>query len=66
MDTSIPRPRPKLEAPCIVGCSHPVDLRHACVVWANGNVAHIDCYNRGRIKSARPPEQRELGVGGAT
>jgi len=59
MPTNPIRPR-ALEAPCLV-CPKPVDLRRACMVWPNGAVAHLDCYNRAQLKAhGRPPSQPEL------
>lgn len=49
-----------LESPCPF-CPKPVDLRRACMIWPNGKVAHVDCYNRGRLQAhGRPAQQREL------
>jgi hypothetical protein len=34
------------------------------MVWPNGKVAHVDCYNRARLELRRP-QQTQLGAGGA-
>lgn len=66
MDSNSADPVPKNLRPltdtCTTGCSRPVDLRKRCMVWPNGRVAHVECFNRARLAEGRPAAQLELGA----
>jgi len=34
------------------------------MLWPDGRVAHVACYNRARLVNGRPSSQRTLPIGG--
>jgi hypothetical protein len=60
----VPRALAPLTDRCIVGCKDPVDLRRECMLWPDGRVAHLSCYNRARLVNGRASSQRTLPLGG--
>ena len=60
----VPRELAPLTDRCTVGRKDPVDLRRECMLWPDGRVAHVACYNRARLVNGRPSSQRTLPIGG--
>jgi len=71
MGTNEAKPRRRVTEEDALCCicrrvDEPLDLTKACIVWRNGAVAHITCYNAGRLApKGRPPAQTSLEAGGA-